>query len=296
MVFHDIVYSVDSHVGNKVLKWKNFQGYDIMLETYIKYYKDYCMSDEYIHAMDGVIVTSDHPAMINFYMRTHLENVNMCDPDAVLTAIADLEFFFSKLRVKVMLLKSDFNIGLLCKFIDFIIESQNTTTLVRILSLIYTYADLFSGETRKSFFIDYLLEKQYRFFSLFWEDNITGLYIQLLLFKGTFAKTNNLVTNKFDVNEISLYKLQEGCENMTPVELDRAIMNKVKNKFEDSSVNNLSVGEKVYHLNAVKLYYYFKDLYEQWQSSKSSVFPNLIHVHSIKQRDEMYLINHHEYD
>lgn len=137
-----------------------------------------------------------------------------------IATIADIEYFLSKLRTKVLLLKKDFDIDLLFTFVDKIIESENVTTIQRVLSMLYTYADLFSGSTRQRFFLEYLLNKQFNTLAFFWEENIPSLFIQLLLFKGSIAKRCNIEMNMLTELENKLYSVQEPCDSLTPLQLD----------------------------------------------------------------------------
>ncbi|ELP87916.1 hypothetical protein EIN_275030 [Entamoeba invadens IP1] len=289
MIFHEIVVYLEKQTINKVIQWTIFHGFDVLLEMYTREYKDLNIADDYVHALDGILVSSVHPKMINFYMETELSRTNMYDEGAVLSTIADLEFYFSKLRTKVLLLKKDFDVELLCKFIDTIIESENVVTLQRILTVLYSYADLFSGKVRHTFFIEYLLDKKFFVLAYFWEENVISLFVQLLLFKGTIAKVKNIESGVLEDVEKKLYDLQEPFENITPAQLDLNINKKVRRKFEKTKVEKLSRKQRPYYESCGRIYGYFTDMYNEWQVSGSDVFPNLIFMHSVKEKDEITL-------
>ncbi|GAB1220024.1 hypothetical protein ENUP19_0047G0083 [Entamoeba nuttalli] len=287
MTFREVVSVLEKHTTNKVLQWSTFNGFDVLLETYLKYYNTLDISDPYIHTIDGVIVTSVHPKMINFFMSYEVKRTNFFDPDEVLSTISDLEFFFDKLRNKVLLLKKEFDIKLFCNFIDKIIESENVITIQRILTLLYSYADLFSSRTRQYFFLDYLLDKQFNSLAYFWEENVISLFTQLLLFKGTFAKVKNIENNSLDEVEKKLYEVQESIDGITPLQLDIKIIKKVRRRFEKIRLEKLTHSQKNFIKSSKRLYEYFTEIYNDWQNSGSGVFPNLVFVHSIKEKDEV---------
>ena len=138
-----------------------------------------------------------------------------------IAGIEGIEFLFTKLRNKVLLLKGDFDIEWFCKFTDSIIESQNCSTLQKLLTMLYGCVDIFTGSAREYFFLKYLLSKRFNDFALFWEDNIVGLFIQLLLFKGTQAKMKNLEANTLEESEIEMYNVQGKTESgLTAFQLD----------------------------------------------------------------------------
>ena len=87
MFFHEVVATIDKTLGNKVIQWSVFEGYEVLLQTYLKYYSDFSYTNEYIRSIDATVVTSIHPMMVNFFMKAYLSKVNLFDAGDVLSLL-----------------------------------------------------------------------------------------------------------------------------------------------------------------------------------------------------------------
>ena len=56
---------------------------------------------------------------------------------------------------------------------------------------------------------------------------------------------------------------------------------------EKIHTEKLTRSQKNYVGNCERLYYYFCDLYNTWQYSGSDIFPDLVFVHTSKEKDEI---------
>ena len=140
---------------------------------------------------------------------------------------------------------------------------------------IYHFVDLLTGEVRYEFFTSYLLRKQFKTLAYSWNPTIVSIFIQILLFKGSLAKVDHIEHNVFTPREEQIYSLQETYNNLTPIALDIKIFKTIKRRFERYKIEKLTQKEIVYLTRTNNLYYYFCNLYNEWQNSGKETLPDL---------------------
>ena len=78
------------------------------------------------------------------------------------------------------------------KAIDIILQTDHHQLLARLLSMLYSIFEIFTGEARVIITIDVLLHKYFFPLFLHWDQTVRTYYHQLLLFKGTRMKRAQL--------------------------------------------------------------------------------------------------------
>ena len=287
MILYEIATSLEKITQHKIVQWTGFEGFDVLLEVYKHYYSKLDYEQEYVHLLDGILVVSTSPQMINFYMNNVLHKTNIFNHEEVFNAIGNIEYYFSKYQSKLMVLTGKFNIELLCQFIDEVLESEHLLTLQKLLNVLYVYGDLFAGNVKQYFFIDYLLGKRFNEFAFFWEENVISIFMQLIFFKGSIAKRRHLRKNKLTSYEESMYDYQRRSGAEEPMEVDKRIIETARRRFKNVDTQKLTYAQRRNIQSFEKMFAVMKTNYDNWENSEVEKYPDVFFVHSLKEKDEM---------
>jgi hypothetical protein len=131
------------------------------------------------------------PALVNSYMRITFSRTSVYEIFAMIDALSSLESWMKELQEHKRPLPPQFDCEYFSTAFDVILEAEHHQIISRILTLFYTYSDLFLGDVRRRLFGDFLLKKHFFRLFLHWDYNVRNIFQQLLIFKVT---TNYSIT------------------------------------------------------------------------------------------------------
>ena len=100
-----------------------------------------------------------------------------------LEAFGYVEIWFKVIKTNDLLLPTNFDIDFFCKGCEIVIEADHFAQLYRLLTLLYSYSELFDGMIRTKLFGEMLLKKFFFKLFLHWDDNVRNTYQQIIVFK-----------------------------------------------------------------------------------------------------------------
>eukprot|EP01102_Stenamoeba_stenopodia_P008063 TRINITY_DN2288_c0_g1_i1.p1 TRINITY_DN2288_c0_g1~~TRINITY_DN2288_c0_g1_i1.p1 ORF type:complete len:583 (-),score=111.95 TRINITY_DN2288_c0_g1_i1:11-1759(-) len=254
--------------SSKVCKWYSIKGYKEIVQATL-----FTMKSKDLAYFNRVLtdclssLVSVEPALINFYMYFTFSRTNVYETTAVMETLSYVDVWFKEIMKADKRLSNDFDVNYFCKAISIMIETEHHQLILRVLTLIYNYAEIFSGKiTRKTLLIDVLL-KQY-FFKLFlhWESSIRNAYQQIIVFKMLRERRSRLQKYGF-LTDSERPKKDEFDTLHEDYELDGMIYSKIESyvKLLQSPGESYPANWQIYSRQALQEYDLFMRVYEQWE-------------------------------
>jgi len=219
-----------------------------------------------------------------------LTKTNVYDIPAVIETLTYVDIWLRELADKNICLPNDFDCSLFCSAVDVMIDSEHHQLILRLLTLIYKYADIFCDELRRQLFIELLLKKHFFTLFLHWESTVRNAFQQLVVFKMMREKRSLLQKQGFFIKELASQSIHHDKNNVpsypsTTDEIDGMVFAKVESyirmlqdQLRDREQHLYPSHLEVYVPKSMTEYSIYMSLYYQWESlpEKDAKAPNLI--------------------
>ena len=146
-----------------------------------------------LFACGCVLLTICEPYVLNGLMHVMFEKTRALDINSLSGCLCELEIWLSCIDNANIKLGKGFDIKLLCRAVDAILNTDHLLMITKFLVILYEHSKVFSCSARLELFGNTLIEKHFTHLFLFWEDNVRTAYIQILLFKVLTRKRNVLL-------------------------------------------------------------------------------------------------------
>lgn len=249
--------------------WTTLDGYRVFESAFV-YSMKQCsvVSGELRDCSCSILLTNS--SLFNFYMHSLFEKTNVYHLTGTLNAICTIETWLRYLIDQGVPLPPRFEASYLAKAVDIILQTDHHQLLARVLSMLYSVFEIFTGEARVIITIDLLLHKYFFPLFLHWDQTVRTYYMQLLLFRGTRMKRSQLdhvqnsYTSEPTINEMSD---QETI-------IDIVILGKVETYWRmlSDQVERVSTQKdfplhlEAYSARAMNEYYAYGRFYAYWET------------------------------
>jgi len=169
--------------------WEKVHGYSHMIKAFLQVLQQ--IPKFTVPLMDAAMATLNCiPILINYYNRIIFSRTMIYNISQVLESVLQIQTFFHQFKKMNRPLPMNFDLPYFCSALDAVIDSDHHQLIQRFLQLIFDISDIFTGELRKQFFVEYLLKKY--FFNLFlhWDEVSRNYFHQLLLWKFVRMKSS----------------------------------------------------------------------------------------------------------
>jgi len=243
-----------------------------------------------------------HHSLINYFIRLTFSKTNAYDITAVTESLQFVEGWFKEILRHGKKLPHDFDSEFFCRAVSILFGSEHHVVVLRVLTMIYNYADIFTGESRRSLLLDLLIKKYFFQLFLHWESTVRNTYQQILAFK--MLRMRRKVLKQIGVGSQSRFDGTNGgvMDNALDAELDGLLYGKIEyyigtlhevknngatksksNKMNASLAadNSAAYSHKppenleVYVENAIKEYRKYMEMYYQWEAQPDDKLPSL---------------------
>jgi len=181
----------------------------------------------------STLICSNTP-IFNFYLRSLFSRTDAYNIDQVLESLCCIETCFRSIHSFGITFDNNFDAKYFCLGLTIILNSYHHHLINRVIEILYYYAHLFTGETRKYIFSDFLIPDY--FLKLFLHWNITTRYIfhQLLIFRMVRIPKLRLLEIGIDVEDFDAIKLgiRYGSKLFSPPDIEELIDIEIHGKIK----------------------------------------------------------------
>ncbi|KAL7715748.1 Uncharacterized protein QTN25_006840 [Entamoeba marina] len=182
----------------------------------------------FLNQTESKLLTASHPNMLNKFMTISASKTNLYDIDEVIELFKFYELMFVHLKSKGFLIGNGFDLEKFISVIDRVIETQSNKMISKMLCFLYEVVDCFCGETRKNLF-DVIIKKWFFTLSLYWEDRVRGLFLQLIVNKSCLVKRSHIKNLSDD--DKAIYNQHVTYGKTDPIVIDERIIHRVEKKL-----------------------------------------------------------------
>jgi len=129
-------------------------------------------------------------------------HTNVFDIMSVMNTLSLVEAWMGILWQQKGALSPSFDVDFFCKGLDILFSTEHHQVILRVLQVIYTYAELFTGNSRQVLFGDFILDKHFFKLFLHWDPGVRNAFQQTLIFKMVRIKRSVLSKDGFVVREL----------------------------------------------------------------------------------------------
>eukprot|EP01103_Thecamoeba_quadrilineata_P016208 TRINITY_DN5353_c0_g1_i1.p1 TRINITY_DN5353_c0_g1~~TRINITY_DN5353_c0_g1_i1.p1 ORF type:complete len:590 (+),score=97.42 TRINITY_DN5353_c0_g1_i1:41-1810(+) len=218
------------------------------------------------------------PTLLNFYLHIVFDRTNVYDLLSVIEVLNLIDTWFRELSENGSKLDSNFDVEYFCKACQIIIDIDHHQLILRLLTILYKYSDIFVGNARRYLFAEFLLNQNFYGLFLHWESSIRNTFQQILVFKALTVKRSVLGEKGFLVNELSRsspHKMEtprhKSSSEITNSDLDDLLFGRIEFLCLEllhqlrSTEKKYPVGLEVYVPKAVSEYKKYLSMYYQWE-------------------------------
>jgi len=230
---------------------------------------------------------------LSLFMRILFSRTKVYDVMNVIDSLSTFESWIKEVRSSGLRFPVSFDIDFFCSAVQAIIDTDHHQTLIKMLSLIYNFAELFDGEARRILFGEFLIKKH--FFSLFlhWDDTVRNSFQQLMVYKVLRVKRSTLHSQgNLHIRELSgkdVPSLMNDQDVVAPdLLLDSILFSKletyvkmVQEQLRDTSFYAYPKPLEVYAPQALSDYKVYLSRYYQWENNPTGESPKLMPLHLI---------------
>jgi len=132
------------------------------------------------------------PGVLNYYLNIVFSRTNVYNIASVNDVLLYLDLWLRELSRRKLKLPRDFDAQYFSEAIKVVISTDHHQLILRILSILYNYAELFTGHVRRTVFIDSLLTQHFFTLFLHWEPTVRNTFQQILVYKMLSQKRSDV--------------------------------------------------------------------------------------------------------
>ncbi|KAL7715085.1 Uncharacterized protein QTN25_007303 [Entamoeba marina] len=276
------IHTLSDIVSNHTVDWNKFPGFKIITNAYfLTFSEDYIyLRETFFDQTEVQLLTASHPYILNHFMTISASKTNIYDIEEVIELMKFYEKMFMYLKSNGCLIDNGFNLK----------KTQSNRMISQMLCFLYEVIDIFCGETRKNLF-DVITKKWFFALSLYWEDRVRGLFLQLIVNKSCLVKKSHI--KNLTLDDQAIYQQHYTYGKLDPIAIDERILHKIEKKFAQmkSSVKkeskHIPSHLQIYSKHTVSMLIYFQQQYNDWENSNSVTPLSLVIVEMQQEKDEI---------
>eukprot|EP01113_Clastostelium_recurvatum_P028717 TRINITY_DN3469_c0_g1_i5.p1 TRINITY_DN3469_c0_g1~~TRINITY_DN3469_c0_g1_i5.p1 ORF type:complete len:787 (-),score=149.84 TRINITY_DN3469_c0_g1_i5:121-2481(-) len=140
--------------------------------------------------------------LLNAFVQTLFLHTNAHDVPSVVISLNITEAWLRELNSQHLTISDKtFNVGFFCDGLHIILSSDHHQLVGKVLALVYNYADMFVGTSRRTLFSDLLLRRHFFDLFLHWDPSVRNAFDQVLIFRMVRIKRSLLYSDGIAVRE-----------------------------------------------------------------------------------------------
>lgn len=149
-----------------------------------------------------LLLEQTNSELIDSFVKAVFLRTNVFDLLSVLNTLHLLEGWFNDMQAHNCILPATFDVVFFCSGIDVLLKSDHHQIVLRVISHLYSFTEIFEGTLRAHLF-DLLLSKFFYILFMHWDPGVRNAYHQLLIFKMVRIKRSTLYNDGYVVKELS---------------------------------------------------------------------------------------------
>eukprot|EP01120_Amphizonella_sp_Union-15-10_P011206 TRINITY_DN4696_c0_g1_i1.p1 TRINITY_DN4696_c0_g1~~TRINITY_DN4696_c0_g1_i1.p1 ORF type:complete len:655 (-),score=117.07 TRINITY_DN4696_c0_g1_i1:48-2012(-) len=267
--------------GNRELKFDEIPGYNLIVESFLYHFRTQKYLTKPVMDCSFALLTCDS-SLINFFMKTIFTRTNVYNFTAVVDSLTKIEEWFAFLTKSESSLPQTFDAQYYCSALEVVFETDHHQLIARFLQHLYSFAHIFSGESRRIIFGEFLLKKFFFTLFLHWDEVVRNYFQQFLVFKMVRIKRSDLRKKGFMAPELSDVNLKNSIGSSDQPDQSKpnentiieeelygkinAMIKIVEDQLRDGSAPKIYSKElEIYAPKAISDYKQYVSKYNQWE-------------------------------